>query len=704
MHILSDALVFAAYVTIPITMIYIIKRRGDVPFNLVFYCFGIFIVACGLTHLMEIIVVWTPIYWLAGLIKVVTALASVATAVLLIRLIPAILQIPNRSELEIRVQERTAELLQTTKRLEAEIIERNQVEARLQAQLARFDLLNHITRATGERQDLHSIFQVVIRSLEDHLPIDFCCICLYDQNANVLTVTSVGARSEALIMALAMPVKTSLPIDQNGLARCIAGHLVYEPDIRQVPFPFPQRLTQVGLQSLVVAPLRMESTVFGVLITARRQAQGFSSGDCEFLRQLSEHVALTVNHAQLYASLQHAYDDLRQTQQAVMQQEHLRVLGQMASGIAHDINNAISPVALYTESLLEKEPDLSRRGRDHLEIIKRSIEDVAQTIARMREFYRQREPQLTLLPVALNELVQQVLDLTRVRWCDMPQQRGIVINVETDLTSDLPPIMGIASEIREALVNLIFNAVDAMPAGGTLRLHTGLASGTAGPTGRPPSQHVFVDTTDTGAGMDDETRRRCLEPFFTTKGERGTGLGLAMVYGVAQRHGAEIEIKSQVGSGTTIRLGFPLPVVTAVPDHPPVIPQQPSRLRILIVDDDPLVLKSLSEILEGDGHLVSMANLGQAGIDAFAAALGTERAFALVMTDLGMPYVDGYQVAAAVKRMSASTPVILLTGWGQRLVTEGHVPTHVDYVLGKPPKLRELRDALAWCSERKLGE
>ena len=149
-----------------------------------------------------------------------------------------------------------------------------------------------------------------------------------------------------------------------------------------------------GLHSLVIAPLLVENRVFGVLIAARRAARRLQSADCEFLRQLSEHVALAAHQAQLYGALQQAYDDLRQTQHTVMQQERLRALGQMASGIAHDINNAISPVALYTESLLEREPNLSDRARGYLTTIQRAIDDVAATVARMREFYRQREPQL----------------------------------------------------------------------------------------------------------------------------------------------------------------------------------------------------------------------------------------------------------------------------------------------------------------------
>ena len=153
-------------------------------------------------------------------------------------------------------------------------------------------------------------------------------------------------------------------------------------------FPFPQRLAAAGLRALVAAPLQIESQVFGVLIAARREPRSFSSSDCEFLRQLSEHVALAAHQAQLHAALQSAYDDLRNTQQAVMQQERLRVLGQMASGIAHDINNAISPIMLYTDTLLEQRAGLERPTRQSLQTIQQAVSDVAETVARMREFYR----------------------------------------------------------------------------------------------------------------------------------------------------------------------------------------------------------------------------------------------------------------------------------------------------------------------------
>jgi signal transduction histidine kinase/DNA-binding response OmpR family regulator len=594
--------------------------------------------------------------------------------------------------LEHRVTERTEELARSNQALQAEIAVRHNAERKLEGQLSRLDLLSRIARALDERQDLRSIFQVVIRSLEDNLAIDFGCICLHNAADSTLTVECVGVRSETLALELALTEKAHIVVDQNGLSECLRGHLVHEADITRSAFPFPQRLARAGLRSLVASPLLIEGRVFGVLLAARK-TDLFSQGECDFLRQLSEHVALASNQTQLHVALQQAYDDLRQSQQAVMQQERLRALGQMASGIAHDINNAISPVALYTESLLEREPGLSDRARNYLQTIQHAIDDVAATVARMREFYRQREPQLVTTPVDLNKLAQQVLDLTRVRWSNMPQEDGGTIQLKTDWAPSLPMVMGVESEIRDAFTNLILNAVDAMTGNGILTLRTRIMQNPPGE--KSTARSVYVEVADTGIGMDDDTRRRCLEPFFTTKGERGTGLGLAMVYGTVQRHNAMIEIESAPGQGTLMRLIFPVPDVAAAPVAAPAPAGPTVPLRLLIVDDDPLLIKSLWDTLQGEGHTVIFKDGGQAGIDAFNYAHERGEAFDAVITDLGMPYVDGRKVAAAIKAVSPRTPIILLTGWGQRLVADGEVPPHVDQVLSKPPKLRELKEALA---------
>ena len=845
LHVASDSLITLSYFTIPFTLLYFVRKRVDLQFNWMFVCFAIFIVACGTTHLMEIWTIWHAAYWLSGSIKAITALASVPTAILLIKLVPDALRLPSPSalqsanlalerevternraegevrrineELEARVAQRTAQLetanqsllLEARERQRAEetmrssqhllqaivdnsmaviyvkdlqgryllvnrryedifrrsseaalgrtdyeffdkddadaframdqrvaaadealteeetvpqvdgmhtyvsikcplrdttgktyavfgistdITERKRSEERQRAQLERMHLLDHITRAIGERQDLHSIFQVVIGSLEEHLPIDFGCIGLYEPTRGALQIVCIGVRSQSIALEMALSEQQRIDVDQNGLARCVQGQLVYDPDVAGSEHPFPARLARGGLRALVIAPLTVEGKVFAVLVAARREAGSFASTDCEFLRQLSEHLALATHQSQLYSALQQAYDDLRKTQQSVMDQERLRTLGQMASGIAHDINNALAPAAVYAQSLLERDQSLSQQARGYLVVIQRAIEGVAGTVARLREFYRPREPELALVPVDLNTVLTHVAELTRVRWSDMPQQYGFVIELRAELALTLPEILGAENEIRDALTNLVVNAIDAMPAGGILTLRSRLGDGGTDPASEVPDR-AWVEISDTGVGMTEEARRRCVEPFFTTKGERGTGLGLAMVYGMAQRHSAELTIDSEPGKGTTARLAFPL-----APTHQESLPQpfaqEVQPLRILLVDDDPLLLRSLRDILESDGHSVQTADGGQAGIDEFLAALARTEPFAAVITDLGMPNVDGRAVASVVKAAAPTTPIVLLTGWGHGLQGD-KMPEYVDRVLSKPPRLAELRTALA---------
>jgi signal transduction histidine kinase/ActR/RegA family two-component response regulator len=523
--------------------------------------------------------------------------------------------------------------------------------------------------------------------------VDFACLCHYNRETELLTTASVGTRSAALAATLGMSRDEVVTVGKDCMHSVLQGELVYEPDLRALDFPFPQRLVGGGLLALVAAPLMVEarSGVFGVLLVARKVPDSFSSADCEFLDQLSGHVSLAANHAQLHQSLQQAYDDLQRSQSAVMQQERLRALGQMASGIAHDINNAISPVVLYVDAILAHETGFSERTRKQLEIIQRATGDVAHTVARMGEFYRQRETQLELAEVDVKEVLEQVLDLTRARWSDMAQQRGVVIETKIDAGDENPVVMGIESELREALVNLVLNATDAMPDGGTLTLRTGyrLEAGKGG------ARRPFIDVVDTGIGMDEATRRRCLEPFFTTKGERGSGLGLAMVYGITQRHGVEIEIISAPGAGTIFRLVFPMSSPAPHSTASLRIRRIPRHTRILLVDDDPLLLNSLRESLVDDGHEVQTANGGKAGIEAFKDALNSGTPFPVVITDLGMPHLDGRAVASAIRAAASETVIIMLTGWGQRLVATGDIPADVFAVLSKPPKMTELRQCIA---------
>jgi PAS domain S-box-containing protein len=559
-------------------------------------------------------------------------------------------------------------------------------EHKLKVQLERMQLLDRATHAIGtHQQEARKVFEVVLSSLESGLDIDFGILCTYQAEPELLTVSCVGERSAEIAKRIGLAELASIEIDPDALARCLRGELVYEPDVSESRFPFPARLATGGLRSVVAAPLLIENEVLGVLVVAKRAPDAFSSDDCEFLRQLSSHVALAAHGARLYAALQGAYQDLRQTQQTVMQQERLRALGQIASGIAHDINNALSPAALYVQTMQTRESGLSERAREQLGVIQRAIEDVARTVQRMRAFYLPRGPELTLTPVDVNQVLLQVVDLTRARWTNIPQERGVVVHVESDLAPDLPKMLGAESEVRDAFTNLLLNAVDALPDGGVIQLRTRVDA---------RGEQIVVEFKDNGIGMNETTRSRCLEPFFTTKGERGTGLGLAVVFGMVQRHGGDLEIESELGKGTTMRLSFPR-APHGLTGEQPVLKLPARPLRILLVDDDPLLLRSLRDALELDAHEVVTAEGGQAGIDTFSAEIKAGKRFDAVITDLGMPYVDGRKVASRIRAMAGHVPIIMLTGWGHRMIATDDRPEHVDRVISKPPKMTELRSVLA---------
>ena len=394
--------------------------------------------------------------------------------------------------------------------------------------------------------------------------------------------------------------------------------------------------------------------------------------------------------------LQKAYDELRQTQQSVVQQERLRALGQMASGIAHDINNALSPVLAFAEMVLRKEPGLSAPSRKNLEHIQTAAEDIAHIVERMSEFYRRREENKRLRLVDVNRLVGQVVELTRPRWQDMAQNQGVVIRVETVFSENLPQLYANESDLRETLTNLILNSVDAMPKGGTITVGMrGFSANTEFFTQSGPS-HLVLEVKDTGDGMDEKTRQRCLEPFFSTKRDRGgTGLGLAMVYGMMERHEGTIEVESVLGKGTTMRLIFPLrQAPSSAGDETQITLAANQSLRVLCIDDEPLLRELLKEVLEFEKHKVVTADGGQTGLEAFQAALDRGEPFDIVVTDLGMPHVDGRNVAQTIRTNSPATPVIMLTGWGTMLNERGDLPTNVDAILSKPPRPAELHETL----------
>lgn len=327
----------------------------------------------------------------------------------------------------------------------------------------------------------------------------------------------------------------------------------------------------------------------------------------------------------------------------------MEMLGRMAMGVAHDFNNLLTSVLGHAELLRS---DLARleasvEARGHLAAVEQAAGDGAALVRKIQEYIR-NEKHERAEPVALHEVAEEVLTLTRPYWHNEPRRQGIAIRVESELRP-VPPILGTPTELREVLVNLVLNAVQAMPAGGTLSLRTARLEAAA-----------LVEVGDTGVGMPESVRRRIFEPLFTTKGAGGTGMGLTMSQGIVTEHNGRIEVESAPGRGTLFRLVFPFGAGTAAPEAAP-----PSRraaaapgLRLLVVDDEPMVRTVTAKLLRLRGHDVHAVDGGPAALE----ALSDGRAFDAVVTDLSMPDMSGRELAAAIKARHSGLPVLLLTG------------------------------------------
>ena len=387
------------------------------------------------------------------------------------------------------------------------------------------------------------------------------------------------------------------------------------------------------------------------------------------LRKLAEQDLRETNR-----ELEKTLRELKATQQQVIQQERLSALGQMAAGIAHDFNNTLMPILGFADVLLKNESLLDDKieARRCLEMLRTSAQDAANVVHRLREFYRPIEADQAFPIVDLAKIVEQAVALTKPKWRGLTQARGITVTVET-LFAERPIVSGEESALREVLTNLLFNAVDAMPEGGRI-----LIAITA------ESDRAVLRVSDNGTGMTETVRRRCLEPFFSTKGEQGTGLGLSMVYGIIERHRGELDIESALGKGTTFIIRLPLAEAMSHHSTAEKVVTAGGTLNVLVVDDEPRSREVLTIYLRTDHHAVATASSGREALEKFRRGR-----FHVVLMDRAMPEMNGEQAARFIKQIKADMPVILLTGFGGEIETNGS--DAIDLVLHKPITLDALR-------------
>jgi signal transduction histidine kinase len=361
--------------------------------------------------------------------------------------------------------------------------------------------------------------------------------------------------------------------------------------------------------------------------------------------------------------------------------EDLRALGETVGGLAHNFNNSLAAILAYTELMLrESESEAARR---RLIVIRDVALEASATVRKLQEFVS-RQPQVAFGPVGLPAVIAEALELTAPRWRDEAERKGSVITVTQDMEA-LPPVEGNAFELRDALVRLINNAVDAMPRGGALAIRA--ASEASG--------WVVVEVRDSGVGMSEEMRRRLAEHARSLQ----SGQGLAQVYDIVERHGGTVAIDSEVGKGTTVRLRlhasrFQIIPATEGPAERQTPPDQAAR--VLLVDDDPRLLTVLSDVLRSEGHAITTAANGEEALAVFDPA-----AHDVVITDLGMPRMNGWEVAERIKARSSSTAVFILTGWGEG-VSAHESMQFVDRVIAKPVSAEALLEQLAGLTRSRV--
>jgi len=554
---------------------------------------------------------------------------------------------------------------------------------RLEDLVFKLGTLNEVVELSARIPKIQDLLASVLQSTMRAVRANIGSIMLLNQEKLTLRIAASRGLPEGLQDEAEIRVG-------EGIAGKVAqvGEPIIVDDIETDPRFAKLNDPRYGTGSFMCMPVRVGDRVIGVLNLAKKEDQSggsviraFTPTDLQFLNALMTYIGYAVDNARLLdeaqdaaRKLQSVVDDLKATQAQLVRGETLSAIGKLASGMAHHLNNLFAVILGRLETLLVKVPD--QEARRYLEIVQRAAQDGAEVVRRVQRFSRV-QPVSRTVPVDLNQLAQEVLELTRPRWHNEALLRQIRVDTALDLGA-IRPVAGELAPLREVLMNLLLNGIDAMPDGGRLILKTWMTG---------PDVHCSV--SDTGAGMSEEVRHRALDPFFTTKGPKSTGLGLSVTYGIVQRHNGKLEIESTPGRGTTVTITLPAMGTTMpAPAASPAL-ATPSQLRVLIVDDEPEVRSALADMLGIAGHTAFQAAGGREAL----AWLEAGQPVDLVLTDMGMPGMMGSEVARAIRGRWPHLKIGLMTGWDE---TEGLVAdatSIVDFTLAKPFELKALTRA-----------
>ena len=533
--------------------------------------------------------------------------------------------------------------------------------------LAELSTLYELSRAVTGQLDTSQLVEAVHREVARVLDVGSLAVFLYDPSRREL---EIALREWDGMRETDLPRRRPLGV---GLASAVVTRRAPLRTADYAAACAQEGVTPVS-ESLALphwlgVPMVVGDEMLGVL-TLGAASRPFTDADERLLTNIASLTALALRSARLYEERATTYRELTRAQDHMVRTEKLRALGEMAAGVAHDFNNLLAVIVGRAELLLRRAPAPEfARG---LETIRQAALDGAQTVRRIQEFTRTRRTR-PFRRVDLLDVIREVVEMTRPRWKDEAQSRGLSYDVSIE-GGPVPWVAGRPEELREVFTNLLSNALEAMPSGGRLVFGLGTEEST-----------VVATVRDTGVGLSPDTAQRIFEPFFTTKGPQGSGLGLSVVWGIVTRHGGSVEVDSRPGAGAIFTLR--LPVSAALPEPPPaIVTERPARpARVLVIDDEMGVRDVLRELLAVEGYTVVDAPDGRAAL-----ALLEATPVDLVLSDVSMPGMSGWEVAEACHARFPHVPVGLVTGWGDRLDPAELARHGIRFVVAKPFEAAEV--------------
>lgn len=494
-------------------------------------------------------------------------------------------------------------------------------------------------------------------------------IFIIDKEENVLVpLLTVDELHEEAINSIRLKPGQGLTgwVAETGVG-LISNHSENDPRSIQVPG------TPIEPESLICAPLTWSGEIIGVITLRNNTGKQFALEDLEILTIFARQTSDAIENAKLYEELEKAYEELSAAQQRLIFAEKLKALGEMAGGVAHDFNNILATVIGRVQLLLTKIE--SAEIIKDLKIIEEAALAGSRTVRRLQDFTHV-STKSQYADIDLNGVAADAIEYTAPSWKSTALKMGITIRMNQNLNS-VSRIEGNYGELKEAVCNVILNSVDALHKDGNIWVETGVSDG-----------KVFLRIADDGIGMDEETKSKLFYPFFSTKRGKGSGMGLAVVYGIMFRHQAEISVESSPGKGAEFLFRFIPAAETEKKMTTHLAEEEISSLKILLVDDDANLLSVVADMIDHIGHTCTMAGGGRKAMEALE-----QEKFDLVITDLGMPEFSGWDVARFCRAKYPGIPVLLISGWGAQ-IDRDEALQKVDAVLPKPFQLAEFEKAI----------